>query len=352
MATTTAALRRLVARQCRVSSSASVAQFSSAAPAQQRIVKLPPNLKIDVQSKCSPFAGAQRIYNDDEPDLPEEEQVGDDDSLEEDGYDEDVDDDDGEEFLFDLSSKPEPLRVIPLPDRLHITILDKSDLITPVGTLHLSPTVFGQDPIRTDLIQRVVQYQRNKKRGKRYAAYSKTIADVRGSGRKVRPQKGGGTARAGHRRPPHWRGGAKAHGPKGEIQDYTTKLNRHTKQLGMVHVLSQKLKEGNLVVVNDLFLESFKTKDFSKLLESVGISGRGGTSAYILDYVEEDNDAVEEGVYRNLPVHLTVAAGNLPHLKVSVQNYANVYDILKHEKLVVTLGAINGLEKRLGNVAD
>ena len=82
-----------------------------------------------------------------------------------------------------------------------------------VGTVNLPSEIFGKHPIRTDLIHRVVVYQRNKKRGKRNGgARTKTISEVSGSGKKMRQQKGTGMARCGHKRPPHWRGGAKAHG--------------------------------------------------------------------------------------------------------------------------------------------
>ena len=254
------------------------------------------------------------------------------------------DDDDEEDFWFE---PPAPRYVIPLPDRLHVTVMDKADFSTPVGSIHLSTSVFGLDQIRFDLVKRVVQYQRNKKRGLRFPALTKTISTISGSGKKVRPQKGGGTSRAGHKRPAHWRGGAKAHGPKGKVQNYETKLNKHTRKLGLLHALSQKLKEGNLMVMNDFMLETHKSRHLASILTSVGLSGREGTSAYLVDWADND----EPHVLKNLPLHLAVAAGNLPRIKVSTQAYINVYDVVKHEKLILTLGAIQALEARLGTVA-
>jgi hypothetical protein len=207
----------------------------------------------------SPFYGLDKVevdYDDDEEsesDGSEEEGKKAEEQENENGeeYDDDEDyedEDEEEEQWFDIKSRVEPLRAIPMPERLHVDIhqfyippsggtgsesesLGASDAAdadaeeesesntitatpttTKIGTIHLSKDIFGCYPIRTDILIRVVQYQRNKKRGKRYPAYSKTISEVSGSGRKVRPQKGGGTARAGHKRPPHWRGGAKAHG--------------------------------------------------------------------------------------------------------------------------------------------
>jgi len=276
-------------------------------------------------------------------------EVGDEKDDDDDYYEYDDDDEEDEEVWYDSTSKPEPQRVIPLPDRLIVTVLDKNDLSSAVGTFTLKSSVFGLPEVRVDLLKRVVQYQRNKKRGKRYPAVTKTISQVSGSGRKIRKQKGMGMARVGHRRPPHFRGGAKAHGPKGDVQDYTTKLNKHTRRLGLVHALTQKLYEGNLIVVNDWKLESYRTSNLSKSLRAVGIGGKQGSSAYMLDWIDDDDDS--DTVYNNMPLRMSVAASNIPRVKLAPQMAANVYDIIKHEKLVLTLGAIQGLEDRLDHIA-
>ena len=94
----------------------------------------------------------------------------------------------------------------------------------------------------------------------------------------MRQQKGLGMTRAGHKHPAHpahWRGGAKAHAPKGWIQNYETKLNKKVRKLGLKHALSQKLLEGNLTVLNDLqTLESHKTKTLISQLDQFDIGGR------------------------------------------------------------------------------
>jgi large subunit ribosomal protein L4 len=270
---------------------------------------------------------------------------------EEEDTDDDEDDEEEEDWYTEdmWFEAPKPTIAIPLPERLDVSILDKSDFVSPVGSLQLGPTLFGQDPVRVDILKRVVHYQRNKKRGKRNAI-TKTISEVSGSGKKVRPQKGGGTSRAGHRRPAHWRGGAKAHGPKGKIQDYTTKLNKHVRKLGVVHAMSQKLKEGNLMIVDDFMLESHKTKDLSAVLKAVGLSDQDGKSAYLIDWATDGAGEEESQVYGGIPIRLSVAAGNLQRIKVSSQDYINVYDIMKHEKLVLTVNAVAALEERLGDV--
>jgi large subunit ribosomal protein L4 len=325
-------------------------------------VKKPPNIKFDPRSKSSPFFGltpvtvkqedkdhpidvAEGTTQYQQPQQEEEEH----DDYEADDFDDDDEDDD---FWFDVSAKlyPQLIPIIPLPERLHVKVLDKTDASL-VGTLHLHPIVFGQADIRVDILHNVVQYQRAKKRGKR-KALAKTISTVSGSGRKMRPQKGGGTARAGHKRPPHWKGGARAHGPKGIIHDYTQSLNKKVRKLGMVHALSQKLQEQNLIVVNDFMLDSHKTKDLGAfLMDHFKVGGRFGTSAILCDHVVEDTDEKTKETFRNMPIKLTVAAGNLSKVKVLHQQYLNVYDLLKYEKLILTVGAIQMLEERLKNAA-
>lgn len=166
-------------------------------------------------------------------------------------------------------------------------------------------------------------------------------------------------ARAGHSRPPHWRGGAKAHGPKGTIQDYTTKLNSKVRALGLKHALSQKLKEGNLLLVNDWNLSSYKTKYFSKvMMDAFGVGGRDGTTAFLIDappssqtatsHDDEEEEKEDEPMYiGGVNVNLKVASGNIHNVKVVNQLGCNVYDILKHEKLIVSLDALKALEERL-----
>ncbi|KAL7432262.1 hypothetical protein ACHAXH_002168 [Discostella pseudostelligera] len=388
-------------------SSSSQSLFSSASsplPNKKKkdetaIVELPPNLKFDPRAKSSPFYGADRVDKSEKKKykgkemvkkqyekkdmgsttsaagstqqiLTEDEKSSDHQALDasseiindveadfddDDDYeiDDDEEDDDEEEerILFDLSTKPDIPRAIPLPQRLHIPILDIRTGET-VGTFHLSEKTFGNDPIRVDILHRCVVWQRNKKRGKRNAgARTKTVSEVRGSGRKVRQQKGSGKARAGHSRPAHWRGGAKAHGPKGRIQDYTTKLNKKVRKMGVRHALSQKLKEGNLIVTNDLHAPTHKTKELEIMLNRVGISGKKGANALFIDDAkaedDDENNNTKVSVYGGLDVNFRVASGNLQKVKMLNQLGCNVYDMLKFRKLVLSLAAVTSLEQRL-----
>lgn len=277
-------------------------------------------------------------------------------------------------LVFDLNAATKNAathrRVQPLPDRLHMPIRDGPTAAEEaVGTIWLDPTVFGVEDIRVDLIAQNVNYIRNKIRGVRKAK-SKTISEKSGSGRKVRPQKGGGQARAGHSRPAHWRGGAKAHGPK-NTKDYgKTKLNKRVKTLAMRSMLSQKLKEGNLVVVNHLLLNSHKTGPWAKILEKGFGIGKAlkknklknnpdispTTSVLILDhYMEpesEGSSSDEKGKsdyhasYNGIPINLWVASTNIPRVMARNHRFLNVYDCLKNEKLIITLSALEQIEQK------
>lgn len=273
-------------------------------------------------------------------------EAGSEDDLDE--YDDyDSDEEEEERILYDLSTKPDVPRAIPLPQRLHVPVVDIKTG-EEVGTFHLSEKTFGNDPVRVDLLHRVVVWQRNKKRGKRNAgAITKTISEVRGSGRKVRAQKGGGVARAGHSRPAHWRGGAKAHGPKGKIQDYTTKLNKKVRKMGVQHALSQKLLEGNLIVTSDLAVPTHKTKELDIMLDRFGISGKRGVNALVVDDADPADAESEASVYGGLDVNFKVASGNLMKVKMLNQMGCHVYDMLKFKKLVLSLAAVRSLEERL-----
>ena len=281
----------------------------------------------------------------------------------------------GEEYLSDdeeLFIVPETIvYAVPLPERLHVkvhtlfpvTIDDREDDdeeesedadANEVGSIWLNESVFGFDPIRVDLLKRAVDYYRAKKRGRRKAV-TKTISEVSGSGRKLRRQKGTGQARVGHSRPPHFRGGAKAHGPK-NVTDYgNTKLNKKVRRLALMNALSQKLKEGNLVLINQFYdLPSHKTSQLVRLLAPWNIGAKhdqGGTSALILDhYYPENNEEHDATPYNGVPLNLFLASSNVPNVTVGNEHSINVYDILKHEKLILTLAVLQQLEKRLGKL--
>jgi large subunit ribosomal protein L4 len=270
------------------------------------------------------------------------------------------DDDDDDDFMAVLER--EVAFVTPLPDRLKATVQDVRDGSN-VGTIWLHESVFGRDPIRVDLLKRAVDYHRAKKRGRRNAA-TKTISQVSGSGRKLRQQKGTGRARVGHGRPPHFRGGAKAHGPKNATHYGHTKLNKKVRKQALCHALSQKLKENNVILLNDWNVPSHKTSELSRILHQWNVGGDVGSSALLLDHYfppQQDGkgatkksssgnkSATEESAlsFRGVPANLHVASRNIPKVEVGNANKASVYELLRKEKLVLTLEALAVLERRL-----
>ena len=340
-----------------------IAQQSS----QETKMALPPNVMFDFKSSFAPQKETVEettaaLANDDQEEIENDESSTDSD-LDEDYLDDDEDDDDESPLFFQANANSTHRPVMPLPLRLQVPIHDCQAQET-VGTLWLDSSVFGVEEIRVDLITQNVNYIRNKIRGFRKAK-SKTISEKSGSGRKVRNQKGGGIARAGHSRPAHWRGGAKAHGPKNTKNYGNTKLNKNVKTLAMRSMLSQKLKEGNLIVVKDLHLDSHKTRPWASTLENYFGVGKAlkktrlrnnpelepTTSALILDhYLEDesnDNDAEDyHASYHGVPINLWVASSNIPRVTVRNHRFLNVYDCLKNEKLIVTLSALEQIEEK------
>jgi large subunit ribosomal protein L4 len=226
-------------------------------------------------------------------------------------------------------------------DNTPSTITTSTDIYTStlplstVGSIHLDASIWLKSPIRLDLLQAAVHYYRSCLRGRRKAK-TKTIGEVSGSGKKRRQQKGLGRARMGHSRPPHHRKGAKAHGPK-NTRDYgDIKLNKKVRKLALRHALSQKYQEGSLVLVNDFDQISYKTKEFDKWIKEVVDEKQ---SALVLDHDDEDKHRVT--------ANLRAAGANIPHVKVANHLGANVYDIIKYNRLILSLAALEKIESRL-----
>ncbi len=192
------------------------------------------------------------------------------------------------------------------------------------GDIELSDDVFGLEP-RADILHRVVTWQLEKARGTARGARERS--DVARSGKKFGNQKGGGTARHGNRRSPIFVGGGKAHGPR--VRDFNPSLNKKIRALGLKMALSSKAKAGSLIVMDSLTVKDGKTKT---LAGSWGKLGFGKTALVI------DGDAVETSFAH--------ASSNLVGVNVMPAAGANVYDILKHETLVLTRAAVEKLEAR------
>jgi large subunit ribosomal protein L4 len=190
--------------------------------------------------------------------------------------------------------------------------------------IELNDEVFGLDP-RADILHRVVTWQLEKRRAT--ARGTRERADVARTGKKYGRQKGGGTARHGDRRAPIFVGGGKAHGAR--VRDFNPSLNKKIRALGLKMALSTHAKAGSLIVMDSIAIDGGKTKALKGNLEKIGF----GKTALVID-----GDAVENT--------FALAAGNLREINVLPAAGANVYDILKHDTLVLTRAAVEKLEAR------
>jgi len=190
--------------------------------------------------------------------------------------------------------------------------------------VNLDDAVFGVEP-RADILHRVVTWQLSNRRGMARAARERS--DVARTGKKFGKQKGGGTARHGDRRAPIFIGGGKAHGPRARL--FTLGLNKKVRALGLKMALSSKAAGGNLVVLDNLDVAEGKTKALSEQLTKLCF---GKTALFI------DGEALNVGFAR--------ASANLGHVNLLPAAGANVYDIMRHETLVLTRAAVEKLEAR------
>lgn len=215
-------------------------------------------------------------------------------------------------------------------------------------TIDLDPRVFHA-PLRPDIIHRVVVWQQKNKRTTLYKA--KDRSEVSGGGKKPWKQKGTGRARHGSTRSPIWVGGGAAHGPV--LRDWSVRLNKKIRRMGLRVAISAKLRDARLVVVDDLRLDASaetaapaaenaenlpvlvpKTKTLSGLLAKLGVS-RAEYAPVVIVGGEELPDAVAR------------AAKNLKDIKSFHADGANVYDIVHAEKLILSRDAVKLLTYRL-----
>jgi large subunit ribosomal protein L4 len=193
-----------------------------------------------------------------------------------------------------------------------------------VGTVELDDSVFGV-PVRVDILHRVVRWQLAKRRQGTHKVKSR--GEVARSRKKIYRQKGTGRARHGSRRAHIFVGGGIAFGPK--PRDHAIDLPKKVRRLGLCCALSDKLREGRLIVLDEARLEQPKTKLLAQHLAQLGIS-----SALVVTGGEPERNFV-------------LASRNLPRVVVMPQIGANVYDILRHETLVLTRDAVELLQERL-----
>ncbi|KWZ95705.1 50S ribosomal protein L4 [Anaerococcus hydrogenalis] len=191
-----------------------------------------------------------------------------------------------------------------------------------VGEIELNETLFASDIAETAVYDAVKNQLANKRQGTQSA---KTRAEVRGGGRKPFRQKGTGRARQGSIRAPHYTGGGIVFAPK--PRDYSYKIPKKMRRKALYSVLTSKVNDNELIVLDELKLDSYKTKEANEILANINANNK----AYVV--IAENDDKV----YRSFR--------NIEGCNVETANLINVYDLLRHDKLVITKDAINKLEE-------
>lgn len=191
-----------------------------------------------------------------------------------------------------------------------------------VSDVELNDNVFGIEPNEAIVHSVLVNYLANQRQG---TQSTKTRSEVSGGGRKPWRQKGTGRARQGSIRAPQWIKGGIALGPKPRSYKYT--VNKKERRLAIRSVLSSKVLENNLVVLDKAEMKEIKTQAMVKTLENLKITGK------TLILLPEKNENVQK------------SARNIKNVKTTLVNTINVYDLLKYNKLVVTLDAVKKIEE-------
>ena len=191
-----------------------------------------------------------------------------------------------------------------------------------VGTMDLSEVIFGADVNGAVLHAAVRAYLLNQRQGTQSTL---TRTEVSGGGKKPWRQKGTGRARQGSTRSPQWTHGGVALGPK--PRSYRTGMNRKTKRIALYSALSAKVAEGNLIVVDDIKCEGYKTKTMATMLQKLGADTK---TIVVLPEVDQ---------------FIIKSCANIPGVVTTQYNNLNVYDILNANKFVVTAAAVKMLEE-------
>ena len=191
-----------------------------------------------------------------------------------------------------------------------------------VGKINLSDAIFGIEPNAVVMHAAVVNYLANQRQGTQSTL---TRTEVSGGGKKPWRQKGTGHARQGSTRAPQWRHGGVVHAPK--PRDYSYSLNKKVRRLALKSALSDKALSGDIIVLDELKLEGFKTKAVADCLTAIGAKKK---TLIVL----ENNDAFA-----------VKSIANIKGAKSSQINTINTYDIINAETLVIVKGAVAKLEE-------
>lgn len=191
-----------------------------------------------------------------------------------------------------------------------------------VSEMELNDAIFGIEPNMSVMHAAVVNYLANQRQGTQSTL---TRTEVRGGGRKPWRQKGTGHARQGSTRAPQWTHGGIALGPK--PRDYSYSLNKKVKKLALKSALSSKVLNGELVVVDAISMEDYKTKAMIGMLNALGADGKA-----LIVMPGVDSKVIK-------------SASNIPGVKTTLVNTLNVYDILNAGKFIIAKDAVEKLQE-------
>ena len=190
-----------------------------------------------------------------------------------------------------------------------------------VGSMDLNDSIFAVEINEHLVHMAVVQQLANNRQGTQKA---KTRSEVSGGGRKPWRQKGTGHARQGSTRSPQWTGGGVVFAPT--PRDYSFKLNKKEKRAALKSALTSVVNENKFIVLDELKLDSIKTKDFAKVLTNLNVE----KALVVLDTNDQN---------------VVMSAKNIPTVKTALTNTINVYDILKYNTVVVTKAAVDQIQE-------
>ncbi len=198
-----------------------------------------------------------------------------------------------------------------------------------VGEVTLSDAVFGVELNESLIHAAVVNYQANGRQG---TSATKTRGNVSGSGRKLWKQKGTGRARIASLRSPLWKGGGNVHGP--QPRDWSYQMPKKMRRGALRSALSERLREGNIIVIEDFDLKNPKTSEFIGVFETLGlVENKKRAKTLIIDSLDNEN--------------LILSSRNVEKTKVTNSFGLNIYDIIYHEKLLISKSAVEELNDLL-----
>ena len=191
-----------------------------------------------------------------------------------------------------------------------------------VSDIELKDSIFSIEPNMSAMHLVVVSYLANQRQG---TQSTKTRSEVSGGGKKPWRQKGTGRARQGSTRAPQWYHGGIALGPK--PRTYGIDVNKKVRRLAMKSALSTKVLDNNMIVLDALTLDSYKTKTIVEMLKALGVEGKA-----LIVTAEADAKVIK-------------SAANIPGVKTAAVNTLNVYDILNYDKFIVVKNAVGKIEE-------